>query len=108
VAGDADLLAARARRAADVVQETYGEPGADDPQRIVLRRGRGVKRARPVDTVEAAFVGACDGDLAVGQVLDALAMLLDSEPAALRAAYLSVVRELVEEGWLTLDGTQAE
>ena len=108
VADNADLLAARASRAADVVQETYGEPGADDPQRIVLRRGRGVKRARPVDTVEAAFVGACDGDLAVGQVLDALAMLLDSEPAALRAAYLSVVRELVEEGWLTLDGTQAE
>jgi hypothetical protein len=46
------LLAARPKRAVDVVQETFGEPGAEDPQRIVLRRGRGVKRARPVDTVE--------------------------------------------------------
>ena len=107
-ADDADLLAARPKRAVDVVQETYGEPGAEDPQRIVLRRGRGVKRARPVDTVEAAFVGACDGDLQVGQALDALAVLLDSEPAELRAAYRRVVRELVEEGWLTLEGGRAE
>ena len=49
-----ELLGARLVRAADVVQETYGEPGSADPERIVLRRGRGVLRARPVDTVEAA------------------------------------------------------
>ncbi len=98
---DDALLAARLVRADDVVQETYGEPGAEDPERIVLRRGRGVRRARPVDTVEAALVGACDGDLMLGQVLDALAGLLDHDPAALRAERLPVVRELVEEGWLT-------
>ena len=58
-------------------------------------------RARQADTVEAALVGACDGDLSVGQILDALAQLLDLEPAQLRAAYLPVVRELLDEGFLT-------
>jgi hypothetical protein len=45
-------------------------------------------------------VGACDGDLTVGQILDALAQLLDREPAGLHATYLPVVRELVAEGFL--------
>jgi hypothetical protein len=98
--GDAGLLAARLVRADDVVQETYGVPGAADPERIVLRRQRGVRRARPVDTAEAALVGACDGELRVGQVLDALAVLLDADPAALRVDMLPMVRELVADGWL--------
>lgn len=99
---DAGLLGARLLRAADVVQETYGLPGAEDPERIVLRRGAGVRRARPVDTVDAALVGACDGELTVGQVLDALASLLDADPGGLRAERLPVVRDLVAEGWLDL------
>ena len=49
----------------------------------------------------AGLVGALDGDLAVGQVLDALATLLGSEPAAVREAYLPVVRDLLAEGFLT-------
>ncbi len=98
--GVGGLLDTRPVRAHDVVQETYGVPGAEDPERIVLRRSRGLRRARPVDTVEAALVGACDGDLTVGQVLDALAVLLGGEPADLRATHLPVVRDLVEEGWL--------
>jgi hypothetical protein len=100
--GDDGLLAARLVRADDVVQETYGVPGAHDPERIVLRRRRGVRRARPVDTVVAALVGACDGELTVGQVLDALATLLDADAGMLRADTLPVVRDLVGEGWLDL------
>lgn len=99
---DEGLLAARLVRAADVVQETYGAPGATDPEQIVLRRGVGVRRARRVDTVDAALVGACDGELTAGQVLDALASLLDMDPAPLRAERLPVVRDLVAEGWLDL------
>jgi hypothetical protein len=99
---DAGLLEARLVRADDVVQETYGAPGATDPERIVLRRQRGVRRARPVDTVLAALVGACDGELTVGQVLDALAALLDADAGVLRADTIPVVRELIGEGWLDL------
>ena len=94
------LLSAQPVRADDVVQETYGPPGAADPERIVLRRQRGVRRARSVDTVMAALVGACDGELTIGQIMDALAALLDAEAATLRADTLPVLRELVAEGWL--------
>lgn len=84
----------------DVVQETTGEPGAEDPETIVLRQQRGLRRARRVDTIEAGLAGACDGELTVGQILDAIATLTERDRAELRAAYLSVVRELVVEGFL--------
>ena len=84
----------------DVVQETVGPAGAEDPETIVLRQQRGFRRARQADTVVAALAGACDGDLPVGRILDAIAQLLDREPAETRATYLPVVRELVDEGFL--------
>jgi hypothetical protein len=93
---DEDLAAAHLVRRADVQQETFGPPGAADPATIVLRQQTGLRRARQVDTVEAALVGACDGDLAVAQILAALAELL----GASTGDRLGTVRELVEEGFL--------
>ena len=84
----------------DVRQETVGAVGAADPETLVLRQQRGLRRARQADTVEAALVGACDGELSVGQILDALAQLLDLDPAETRETYLPVVRSLVAEGFL--------
>ena len=46
------------------------------------------------------MLGACDGDLTVGQILDALAELLDLDPAPTRKTYLPLVRDLVFEGFL--------
>jgi hypothetical protein len=85
----------------DVVQETHGEPGAEDPETIVLRQRRGLCRARRVDTVEAALAGAADGELSVGRILDALAVLLERDRAELAAHYLPAVRSLVREGFLS-------
>ena len=85
---------------ADLVQETQGAPGAEDPATVVLRSQRGLRRARQVDTVEAALVGACDGELTVGQILNAISDILDRDPAETRAVYLPVVRELVDQGFL--------
>ncbi len=85
----------------DVRQETQGAPGEADPETIVLRQQRGLRRARQADTVEAALVGACDGDLSVGQILDAVSQLLDLDPQQTRETYLPAVRELVAEGFLT-------
>jgi methyltransferase family protein len=85
----------------DVVQETQGEPGAEHPETIVLRQRRGLCRARQVDTVEAALAGACDGDLTVGQILEALAVLLGRDRDDLATAYLPAVRSLVEQGFLS-------
>ncbi len=61
------------------MQETTGEPGAEDPETIVLRQQRGLRRARQVDTIEAGFAGACDGELTVGEILDALAVLTERD-----------------------------
>ena len=57
--------------------------------------------ARPTPS-RPPLVGACDGDLTVGQILDAVATLPDRDPGELRAAYLPVVRELLVEGFLTV------
>lgn len=99
VGGDAILV-----RREDVAQETVGVPGAEDPTTVVLRQQRGLMRARRADTVEAALVGACDGDLTVGQILGALAQLLEQDAAQLGASCLPVVRELVDEGFLVSPG----
>ncbi|MFD7153893.1 methyltransferase [Kribbella sp. NPDC059898] len=95
-----DLTGLYLRVADDVVQETSGRPGAEDPATIVLRRQRGMRRAEQVDTVLAGFVGACDGDLSTGQILAALADLTDRPVVDVLSDYLPQVRNLVVEGFL--------
>ena len=85
---------------ADVRQETVGPVGAEDPATILLRQQRGFRRARQVDTVLAAVVGACDGELPVGAILDAVAQLLALDPTATRSQYLPELQSLVREGFL--------
>ncbi|QSR29342.1 transferase [Nocardioides sp. S5] len=99
---DDALTGTSLRAREDVQQETVGRPGAEDPEAIVLRQQRGFRRARQVDSVAAAVVGASDGDLALGQILDAVAELTGEDPGELRASRLPLVRELVDEGFLTL------
>ena len=96
----ADLLDRHLVVAADVVEETAGPAGAADPATIVLRRQRGMRRAEQADTVLAGFVGACDGDLSTGQILGALAELLDRPLEDLHRDYLPTIRRLVAEGFL--------
>jgi hypothetical protein len=84
----------------DVIQETAGPVGAEDPATIVLRQQRGFRRARQVDTVLAAVLGACDGDLPLGAILAAVAELLDLDPAVTREQYLPDLSGLVGEGYL--------
>ncbi|MGW0230765.1 DUF7059 domain-containing protein [Actinopolymorpha singaporensis] len=107
-ADDAVLLGARLRVDPDVDQEQLGRPGAPDPEHVVLRQRRGMRRAVAVDTAEGGFVGACDGELTVGQISDALATLLEEEPARMRGRLLPRARQLYAEGYLhdaTTDAT---
>jgi methylase of polypeptide subunit release factors len=103
---DVALLGARLVVRPDVRQETLGAPGAEDPETIVLRQQRGMRRAHRADTVVAGLVGACDGDLALGQVLDALATLLGEDAGALRQRYVEEVRGLVADGFLEPTGRE--
>jgi hypothetical protein len=96
---DAALRSSRLVVPADVRQETVGAPGAADPAQVLLRRQTGMRRARRVSTAVAAFVGACDGELTVGQLGDAVAQVVGSAPDP------ATVRELVVEGFLDTDWT---
>ncbi len=81
---DAALLEGHFRLAAEVVQEQVGLPGAEDPEHVVLRQNRGMRRATQVDTVGAGFAGVCDGTMSAGRILDAIAQLLGEDPVLLR------------------------
>lgn len=83
----------------DVQEETVGPPGGADPSVIVLRQQRGMRRARRLDTVQAGLVGACDGELSAGVILEAVGSLL-GEPVDPRD-HVATIRELVAEGYLT-------
>jgi methylase of polypeptide subunit release factors len=97
---DEPLLAARLRVAEDVVQEQVGHPGAEDPEHVLLRRHGGLRPAVKVDTATAALVGACDGMLALGSLVDAVASVLGDDAGALRDRLLVEVRDLLDSGFL--------
>ncbi|MFF2958601.1 methyltransferase [Streptomyces sp. NPDC057963] len=97
---DAALLAGHFTLAAEVVQEQVGLPGAEDPEHVVLRQNRGMRRATKVDAVGAGFAGVCDGTLPAGRILDAIAQLMNEDPVLLRDRTPQAIRLLVEEGFL--------
>ncbi|WP_457032007.1 DUF7059 domain-containing protein [Kitasatospora sp. P5_F3] len=97
---DAALLAARYQLADDVVQEQIGAPGAEDPEHVILRHNRGMRRATKVDTVGAGFVGVCDGTLPAGEIVDAIAQLLGEDRVVLRDRVPESLRMLTEQGFI--------
>ncbi|MFB7590364.1 methyltransferase [Streptomyces sp. NPDC056169] len=97
---DAALLADRFTLAPEVMQEQVGLPGAEDPEHVVLRQNRGMRRATKVDHVGAGFAGVCDGTLSAGRILDAIGQLMGEDPVILRDRTPQAIRLLVEEGFL--------
>ncbi|MDF3300665.1 class I SAM-dependent methyltransferase [Streptomyces tropicalis] len=97
---DAALLDGRFRLTPEIVQEQVGLPGAEDPEHVVLRQNRGMRRATTVDTVGAGFAGVCDGSLSAGRILDAIAQLVGEDPVVLRDRTPAQIRLLVEQGFL--------
>ncbi|MFI7408706.1 methyltransferase [Streptomyces sp. NPDC049627] len=97
---DAALLEDHFKLIGEVVQEQVGLPGAEDPEHVVLRQHRGMRRATQVDTVGAGFAGVCDGSLSAGRILDAIAQLMGEDPVVLRDRTPAQIRLLVEQGFL--------
>ncbi|PIE21027.1 MAG: transferase [Arachnia propionica] len=95
----AELLASRPRLH-QVNQEQLGAPGAADPTHIVLRQQTGLLRAMQVSTNEAAVLGALDGDLSVGEVMGAVAMLLAEPVDSLIEQVLPTIRLALRHQYL--------
>ncbi|MBO2449024.1 class I SAM-dependent methyltransferase [Actinomadura barringtoniae] len=85
-----------------VVQEQIGPPGAEDPERIVLRQTGRLRRAAGVGTVEAALAGVCDGTLPLDPLLDAIAQLMALDADQVRAHAETVLPELIADGFFEL------
>lgn len=103
------LLAASVQRvAADVTEARHHLPGAEAPSVIELRQGGGLARTVSADPALAALVGASDGELPVGVLIDAIADLLEVDAASLRSDLLPRVRELVLTGMLEVPHDAAD
>jgi hypothetical protein len=97
---DAGLAASVLAVAPDVTEARHHLPGSAEPTVIELRQGGGFGRSLGVDPGLAALVGACDGDLRVGVLIDAIADLMEVDAPALRADLVPRVRELLFTGFL--------
>ncbi|MBO0980287.1 methyltransferase [Microbacterium sp. SD291] len=86
--------------APDVTEARHLLPGNDDPNVIELRQGGGFGRTVSVDPALAGFVGACDGELTVMQIVAALADILEVPLADLWADLEPRIRQLMLDGLL--------
>ena len=106
-ADDDALLELRLAVAPDVTEERHLRPGATGPEVILLRQGGGFGRTVSVGTALAGLVGACDGELTVGQLVGAVGAVLELPVAELRAELVPALRGLVRDGLLEPVGLTA-
>jgi hypothetical protein len=69
---------------------------------LILRQQYGFGRAVEPGTALAAVVGACDGDLPLGVLVDAVASITGVDGLQLRSELLPRIRTLVSDGFLEL------
>lgn len=76
-------------------------PGTENIIALNLIKQNGIERQVQVDTTIAAVVGACDGELTLGQIIDALCVLLEVNYEQLELEILSKLNELLWLGILS-------
>ena len=97
-AGDSALLAARL--ACRGVEHRLHAPGQPEPFMLKLAQVAGFAAEVQVTSAVAGVVGACDGELTLGALCDAVAQLLGEPVENVRTEVLPAVRELVGLGIL--------
>lgn len=89
-------------RATDVREERHYLPGSQDPQLIRLTQGGGMGRAQQVSSSGAALVGVADGELTIGQVIEALAALTQVDANEIEAQVKTELPAMLQSGILTM------
>ncbi|GAA2236764.1 methyltransferase [Rarobacter faecitabidus] len=97
---DAEVLATAFVVASDVTEERYYRPGSPDPSVIMIRQGGGFGHHVQMSSEVAGVVGACDGELALGQLVSAVAAITQQDAGALLAQVLPELNALVADGLL--------
>ena len=97
-AGDSALLAARL--SCRGVEHRLHAPGQPEPFMLKLAQVAGFAAEVQVTSAVAGVVGACDGELTLGALCDAVAQLLGEPAEDVRTEVLPAVRELVGLGIL--------
>ena len=96
--GDSALLAARL--VCRGVEHRLHAPGQPEPFMLKLAQVAGFAAEVQVTSAVAGVVGACDGELTLGALCDAVAQLLGEPAEDVRTEVLPAVRELVGLGIL--------
>ena len=97
-AGDSALLAARL--VCHGVEHRLHAPGQPEPFMLKLAQVTGFAAEVQVTSAVAGVAGACDGELTLGALCDAVAQLLGEPAEDVRTEVLPAVRELVGLGIL--------
>lgn len=97
-----DLSGLRLVRADDVTEERHYVPGSADPMILILHQGAGLGRSIQVGTATSAIVGASDGELEVGQIAAAVALLTERDAAEITQEVDEPLRELLRAGMLKI------
>lgn len=102
---DAELLASYWLKSDRVIDEREHVPGEDAPSSMRLVIDSPLGRRIDADTLLMAAIGACDGDLTLGELAGALATVLEVTEADAAAVLLEGVRELAWLGMLVPAGS---
>lgn len=84
--------------AGDVTVEQHLRPGESEPRVILARQGGGLRLIDRLDTVAAALLSVCDGELSARAALVAIAALLDLDADQVRAEQLPRLRRWIADG----------
>lgn len=88
-------------RSEDVREERHYQPGEPDPQIIIATQGSGFGQRIQLNTHTAAALGACDGELNIGQIVSAISVLTGVEKQQVENAVYGQIPQLILAGMLT-------
>jgi hypothetical protein len=95
---DTEVLESALIRVPSATETRQYVPGSEDPSHIWITVQSPVPRSFAVDTVCAAVVGACDGELSLWDLCGGISQLYEVDQAEVAAQLLPVVRELAWHG----------